>query len=633
MDKYVLRRFNHFKKTNDNINIADYPNLFNNLDNSNNLFEFNILNKIKLDEYICHIHLININDYNKYINYINIILNEFKIIITFDSGIIPPEYLESNNIMFVNIKFKSYLYLTYVKIYLLRYLNLNSIDYKYIYFFDYNNDIINNSFIKNINRIRLVKSLLYTDNLLGIFSNKVKKGMDKMDKINNLDKIELNKLLNINIDEDKQLFIENNCMILHRNILDYIFKNKIELFYNILNENIDNLFNNIWINTILQLNGNYLILNEHNIFDFYNIKINAIYFPQYHKSEDNDKFWGEDFTEWTLLKPYDNKINITDNDIIEISKPNDDIGYYNLDNKETMLKQFELANKYNINGFVIYHYWFNKNKKVLYKPLEYLLEENITFPFCISWANETWSRRWDGSNNEILILQEYDDYLEHIKYLIPFFKRPNYMKNKDGENFFYIYNFHQIKDYDEMIKVWKKQLDKENLKIKIIITENGSKQNHNLDDKLTKFIFEPMYSSIYCNQKHNINNNNKYNNYTLDYNDIIGKYKTNIYNLNNKHLGLSLNWNNCVRRKNLCFLCIKNFNKRKLEEMFNILISQIIYKYKNIDDLNKIKEIDNSENIIIVNAWNEWNEQAILEPNNITGYQNLETISNIINEL
>jgi hypothetical protein len=533
--------------------------------------------------------------------------------------------------------------------------------------------------------------------------------------------------------DNNDLFSEGNVFILHKSVMDFIFKDKLNLFYNILNFDnsfdynwvkinynlntnifdtfknytdnnlfgnvftsknefrdgmIEHMFERIWINIIKKINGNYLVLNQDNIFDNFNIKLNAIYFPQFHEIPENNKFWGDGFTEWTLLKPFQEKI-IINNKKYDIIKPNDSIGYYDLNNINVIEKQIQLAEKYNINGFIIYHYWFENNQKILYKPLEYFLKEDVKFPFCISWANETWSKKWDGIENEILLKQTYgnkQDYLLHIQYLIPFFKKENYLKNNKGECIFYVYNFFEIENiFNDMMDVWNKELDKYLLKIQIIITENSFKQNHNLDDfNLTKFIFEPMYSTNYVEmdytfvknenqliesiefdnfdfeyyKKHNIdvfeafNNNlnevfyhfkntgykenrlfrlkNEINYYSCKYNEIINKYKNSLYQVNNKHLGLPLTWNNRVRRNNIPFFYIDDVNKENIEYLFYILICRIILKYVNNSSIEK-KDIES--NFININAWNEWNEQAVLEPNNINGYENLELIYKINNNL
>jgi hypothetical protein len=229
-----------------------------------------------------------------------------------------------------------------------------------------------------------------------------------------------------------------------------------------------------------------------------------------------------------------------------------------------------------------------------------------------------------------------------------------------------------------MILIWKKELDRHNIKIKIIFTENSFIQNHNNSLGEDNFIFEPMYSSNYVNLKkqidkksfnkkdfdlkfyvdnnedlrslnedylyehfitYGINENRtfKFNNKVIDnnmcinYKDIIKNYSLNKYNTTNKHLGLPLYWNNIVRRKNLPFLYIEDFSMSYLEEMLLLLLSEHVNKYSNIHNLNECK--NKYDNIIIVNAWNEWNEQAVLEPNNINGYENLETICKIVKNL
>ena len=230
------------------------------------------------------------------------------------------------------------------------------------------------------------------------------------------------------------------------------------------------MFERVWMIIINHLKLNYICLPLNNIVDFYKIKINAIYFPQYHNSKENNEFWGEGFTEWTLLKPYPDEINIRNNNI-KIMKPHNDIGYYSLDDISTFKNQIELANKYNINGFVFYHYWFNNNKSVLNKVEEYLLRSDINIPFCFSWANEPWTRQWDGSQKGILLNQTYEDLnsLDHIKYLINFFKKDNYMKNEKGECLFYIYNYTHIEStFNNILTKWTKILNANKIQIKIL---------------------------------------------------------------------------------------------------------------------------------------------------------------------
>ena len=191
-----------------------------------------------------------------------------------------------------------------------------------------------------------------------------------------------------------------------------------------------NMDENEILDVLMHKQQNFLIVNNQNFIQEYNIKFNAIYFPQFHETPENNKFWGEGFTEWTLLKPYDDKINLRNGDNLNIIKPLND-NYYDLSDIKSINNQINLAKSFKINGFIIYHYWFNSYHKVLHKPLEYFLDPSVTFPFCISWANEHWTKNWDGLNNELLIEQLYgdeSDWILHINYLIPFFQKKKLYK-------------------------------------------------------------------------------------------------------------------------------------------------------------------------------------------------------------
>jgi len=731
-----------------------YPYLFHkyilDIKNPNKEIDYVIFKKNKDEnEFVCNLHIFDISTFDSfYGKYISNLLLEFNITITFIFGDIPKHVLNYN----VNIiKIQNRGYDIGGKICFLKFLLDDNRPYKYILFLHSKTNIEKrNSYfeplIKNLNRIKLIKNLLKYKNIYSIFPDIIWYDHKNNKNFNNYDLYisnmnyynEITEYLNMS-NTDK-IFPEGNCFICNRIIIDFLFNKDYKLFYNMLNHDnsfdfnwfqiynnnknenlnkcyelfinhnmfgnnilistlktslpdgmIEHVFERLWINIIKHLKGDYLILNEKNLIDEYNIKLNAMYFPQFHEIPENNEFWGDKFTEWTLLKPYDINV-IIEKTNYPILKPHEDIGYYDLnDNGITINKQIEIAKKYNINGFIIYHYWFDDNKKVMYKPLEYFLNDTIDFPFCISWANETWSKRWDGTKNEVLIEQNYNDweesYLLHIHYLIPFFKKKNYIKNREGECILYIYNFNELlPTYNNMIKVWNEELKKHDLTIDIIITENNCKKNHNINDfNLKKFVFEPMYSTIYNNlNKTNIKNlinkkiitketfdikyyfeNNKdltkydeiylYNhfinygykenrkvrllnnvlinhNMSINYDYLINNYQLNKYDTKKKHLGLALYWNNIVRRKNLPYLYVKNYSESKMEELLLLLLTDIVYKYKNIYDFNIVK-IRKYDNIININAWNEWNEQAVLEPNNITGYSTLESIYKIISDL
>jgi glycosyltransferase involved in cell wall biosynthesis len=131
-------------------------------------------------------------------------------------------------------------------------------------------------------------------------------------------------------------------------------------------------------------------------------KLLAFYLPQYHSIPENDAWWGKGFTDWTnLLRAVPRFAGHLQPRIPR------DLGFYNLADPATLTSQIELARNAGIHGFVFYHYWFNR-KPLLEAPLNQLLaDKSINFPFCVLWANENFTRRWDGLEREILLQQEY----------------------------------------------------------------------------------------------------------------------------------------------------------------------------------------------------------------------------------
>jgi hypothetical protein len=129
-------------------------------------------------------------------------------------------------------------------------------------------------------------------------------------------------------------------------------------------------------------------------------KFIALYLPQYHTIPENNKWWGKDFTEWVRVK---NSNPLFDGH----NQPRVPLSYYDLSDVNVMIRQAQMAKEYGIYGFCYYHYWFN-GKLLLEKPLRQMLANKaVDIPFCLSWANERWTRAWEGKSKEILIEQEY----------------------------------------------------------------------------------------------------------------------------------------------------------------------------------------------------------------------------------
>ncbi len=187
------------------------------------------------------------------------------------------------------------------------------------------------------------------------------------------------------------------------------------------------------------------------------MKIIAFYLPQFHDIPENDEWWGKGFTEWTNVKKAKPWFEGHAQPRIPLNE-----NYYNLLDDDVKVWQAELAKKYGIYGFCYYHYWFN-GKLLLEKPMEQMLKnKDIDLPFCISWANEPWTRAWVGGK-EVIMPQYYGDITEwkaHFDYLLPFFKDDRYIKI-DGKPFFVIYRAEAVTNLNDMLDTWD-QMAKEN---------------------------------------------------------------------------------------------------------------------------------------------------------------------------
>jgi len=252
------------------------------------------------------------------------------------------------------------------------------------------------------------------------------------------------------------------------------------------------------------------------------VKNIAIVFPQFHEIPENDEFWGKGFTEWTLLKKMPEKVS---NQIIK--RPHQDIGYYNLKDINHRILMEKIATVHEIHGFCYYHYWF-KNKKIMYEPLELMLKDgHPDKPFMLCWANEQWTKRWDGGNNEILIEQDYDDddgNRNHFEYLLKYFTHKNYIKVENKPIFiFYRIEEKDKKSIESIIKKWNNYAIENSFSGIQFMRFLGPFDNNIEIEGIDGFInFEPGYSTqIYGNDIISYNKNDLIFNSLKDYDEEL----------------------------------------------------------------------------------------------------------------
>ena len=179
----------------------------------------------------------------------------------------------------------------------------------------------------------------------------------------------------------------------------------------------------------------------------------AVYLPQFHPIPENDAWWGAGFTEWRNVVRARPLASWHQQPHIPA-----DLGFYDLRVAETREAQADLARQYGIGGFVYYHYWFN-GRQLLERPFAEVLASGVPdFPFALTWANENWSRTWDGAADRVLMAQDYtdDDDRAHIRHLLPAFADPRYIR-VNGKPLFFVYAAHRLPDPRRTTDCWREE--------------------------------------------------------------------------------------------------------------------------------------------------------------------------------
>lgn len=350
-------------------------------------------------------------------------------------------------------------------------------------------------------------------------------------------------------------------------------------------------------------------------------KVLALYLPQYHETEHNNEWWGKGFTDWVAVKNAESFFEGHNQPVVPLNYK-----YYNLLKKETMIHQAKLSKEYGLDGFIFYHYYFGDEKKELEKPAENLLEwKDIDMPFCFSWANQSWIRTWskisgnvwsenyektsDKENAEgVLVKQEYGDKQEwklHFEYLLPFFCDKRYIRINKKPVFiiFEPANFSRMK---EMMKLWQE-----------LATENGLEGIFFIGNKT--YTNEMEFDALMINEPgeglKKLKDENKYRYIEgincFEYEDYLKKTNQPECVAGVKtYYSLAVGYDTTLRRgKNGD--CIVNRTPKLFYEYLKELL---------------IKSYINENELLIINAWNEWGEGMYLEPDETDGYAYLEAL-------
>ena len=324
----------------------------------------------------------------------------------------------------------------------------------------------------------------------------------------------------------------------------------------------------------------------------------AFYLPQFHPIRENDDWWGTGFTEWT---------NVTRATPLFPGhyQPHlpADMGFYDLRLSEVREQQAALARQYGIHGFCYYHYWF-AGRRLLEQPVEAVRASGRPdYPYCFCWANENWTRRWDGADNDILIAQDPNrtDDKRFITDLLPHLRDPRYIR-VGGKALLIVYRVGLLPNAKRSAEIWRETARREgvgDLYICAAKTYDTSDPVYYGFDAIVEF--PPHGTRIgQINDRYEIQSPN-FTGGIYDYRQFV------IDHLAQPEPGYVLHrtampgWDNTARRRELA-----NLFENATPEYYEVWLRELIAR--------TVERRSSEERLVFINAWNEWAEAAHLEP-------------------
>jgi glycosyltransferase involved in cell wall biosynthesis/SAM-dependent methyltransferase len=336
------------------------------------------------------------------------------------------------------------------------------------------------------------------------------------------------------------------------------------------------------------------------------IKLIAFYLPQFHPIQENDEWWGKGFTEWT---------NVT-RAVPQFTghyQPRlpGELGFYDLRMPEVQRRQIELATQYGIRGFCFHFYWFD-GKTLLETPLKNFAED-FDFPFCINWANENWTRRWDGEENEILISQKHsqEDDIKFIKHISQYLLNKNYIRIK-SRPLLIVYRPALLPSAKATAERWREWCHKNGIGEIYLAATHSFEHIDPRDigfDAVIEFPPNTFPLKDVASRLDIVNPNFK--GLIFDYKNAIELSKNSSKSSYKKFRGICPTWDNEARKPGRGTILI-NSSPNSYKEWLSFLCEYTI------------KNFDPEERLIFINAWNEWAEGTYLEPDRRYGYAYLQ---------
>ena len=349
------------------------------------------------------------------------------------------------------------------------------------------------------------------------------------------------------------------------------------------------------------------------------VKAIAFLLPQFHPIAENDGWWGKGFTEWRNVAKA--RPNFVGHEQPHLPA---DLGFYDLRVAQTREAQAELAARYGIHGFCYYYYWFN-GKRLLHEPLDAVLESGKPdFPFCICWANEGWTRTWDGAESDTLIAQHHsiEDSRNFIRALFPYFRDSRYIR-VGGAPLLAIYRIGLIPDILATASMWRDECRAAGLgEIHLVAVQGFGLVSNPSDLGFDAAIeFPPHGTDMGWNVNESYDGkivNPNFRGHIVDIDKVISVSLDRPVPEYTLYRGVMPRWDNTARRQDNP-LIFSNATPRRYERWLGAMV-----------DYSCQVHADPDRRLVFINAWNEWAEGAHLEPDIAFGHAYLEATRRVL---
>ncbi len=342
------------------------------------------------------------------------------------------------------------------------------------------------------------------------------------------------------------------------------------------------------------------------------------YLPQFHPSDVNDRWWGKGFTEWsnvTQARP------VFEGQVQPLIAG--ELGFYDLRLDSVRERQLELEQYSGVAGLMYYYYWFS-GERVLNLPIERLQQQQIDQPFCLMWANENWTRAWDGNETDVLLSQSYDEVPAElfINDILEFLLDPRYMR-VNGAAILAVYRPRQMGNFAEVARIWREKAREAGAGELLLLSVDVTKNFDGIEpDELSKYGldghlgFPPHGVEWPRATREEARPIHPFVGHLMSYRRFSHLAVAQALHIDSSgYPGVMVNFDNTSRKK----------------WRADVWYGSNPYTFHKwlLDVTESLMNRTPDQRIVFINAWNEWAESAVLEPTARWGMTYLQAVRNV----